>query len=259
MLYISVISHGHGNIIEELSCLNKLSVYSDISVTIKDNLGDKHLYDFCCKNNINYISNFPNKGFGENNNIVFNSIGELNANDYFVVINPDVNVSIDTLRDAVLLMKHKNAQLGTINLYRDVSYSIYDNSIRKFPGLIDFVRSFLGFKNNSIIDKSVIADNQYVDWAAGSFLVFSPGLYKKLGGFNEKYFMYCEDVDICWRAKELTGKGVLYMPKLKGVHYAQHDNRKFFSKHFLWHSISALRFLGYRYGFLTLKSKGGSV
>jgi GT2 family glycosyltransferase len=66
--------------------------------------------------------------------------------------------------------------------------------------------------------------------------------YRALKGFDEGYFMYCEDIDICYRAKQLA-TDILYFQDIKAVHLAQHSNRRVFSKHFFWHLKSIARFL----------------
>ena len=68
--------------------------------------------------------------------------------------------------------------------------------------------SFLFQKNKTIIDKFSLNEESFTDWAAGSLLLFSADTYKKLNGFDEKYFMYCEDIDICYRYKKIDGRGV---------------------------------------------------
>lgn len=118
----------------------------------------------------------------------------------------------------------------------------YDNSVRSFPNLITFVSSYLGFGNKTILDKSKIKEDCLVDWAAGSFLAFRACLYEQIEGFDIKYFMYCEDIDICYKA-QCVGHKLMFFPSLKGVHLAQHANRNLFSMHFIWHVKSSIRFL----------------
>ena len=69
--------------------------------------------------------------------------------------------------------------------------------------------------------------------------------------------MYCEDIDICWLAYKIAGEKVYFMPAYKAVHFAQFNNRQFFSKHFFWHVMSAIRFVFYRYGLLSIRGKSG--
>lgn len=249
MIYISVVSHGHYDIIKKLAVLAELALENDINVCIKDNLNEEVLKSYCKKNNIKYIPSKYPKGFGENNNCVFNHLKEkISDDDYFVIYNPDLSLSASQLREAIKTMNSESASLGTVNLYKDNNYTIPDNSVRCFPGLIDFISSYAFKKNTSIVDKSTIDTLKYVDWAAGSLLIFKSKLYKNLKGFNLVYFMYCEDIDICWRARKIYNEKVLYMPHIIGIHHAQHNNRKLFSRHFIWHLKSTIVYLSYRYG-----------
>ncbi|MEP9271228.1 glycosyltransferase family 2 protein [Enterobacter hormaechei] len=249
MIYLSVVSHGHLDIIRSLDSLPQLAKDDDFKICIKDNLNSHELHDYCKSNNIDYITTNEMLGFGANNNVIYEYYSnEIKEDDYFVILNPDVKVDSTTLKKAIDKMALQHINLATINLFRNEELTIYDNSIRKFPSLIDFVKSYMIGKNTTIIDKSKIHQPEYVDWAAGSFLIFKSDLFKKLKGFNETYFMYCEDIDICWRANKHYSERVLYYPDLMGIHYAQFSNRRFFSKHFFWHVKSIVTFLTYKYG-----------
>ncbi|MNC50723.1 Rhamnosyltransferase WbbL [compost metagenome] len=149
--------------------------------------------------------------------------------------------SIDIL-ELIGKMRENNVHVSAINLFRDKEYTVFDNSIRRFPSFITFMKSILGFGNESILNKKEIEKPVDVDWASGSFLAFLSSHYHMLDGFDERYFMYCEDIDICFRSK-LLGRQVRYFPCIRAIHYAKHANRDFFSKHFLWHLSGAFRFL----------------
>ncbi|MFM4828535.1 glycosyltransferase family protein [Aeromonas rivipollensis] len=259
MIYISIVSHGHADMIQQLDCVSALAQDNRFRVIIKDNKGESILEQYCINNNISYYSEPLGLGFGANNNYIFSTIHSLIVDDdYFIVLNPDVLVSCSEIISAIDEMKFRHAKIGTINLFRDENYSVYDYSVRRFPSLTDFISSYVGIGNKTIIDKSSIRSNVFVDWAAGSFLIFNAALYKSLNGFNERYFMYCEDIDICWRAQKVAGEKVYFMPGYKAMHLAQLNNRQFFSKHFLWHIISAIRFLFYRYGIFNIDCKSGT-
>ena len=204
-VFISVVSHGHGELIESLRCLEKLS--EKFSVVLKDNKNESNLKEYCKHNNIIYLSSDIPKGFGENNNIIFNyCISELKmqSDDIFIIMNPDVIVEENELIKLKNKMICENIEFATINLYKDRDYKIYDPSIRNYPGILDFVSGYLGFSNKTIINKSSINSNTTVAWAAGSFLALKSYIYKEVGGFDIRYFMYCEDIDICMRIKVMT-------------------------------------------------------
>ena len=57
-----------------------------------------------------------------------------------------------------------------------------------------------------------------VDCVSGAYMMIKTELYKRLNGFDTDYFMYGEDIDICWRAKKL-GENVVFYPKATAIHY----------------------------------------
>ncbi|MFS1953047.1 hypothetical protein [Vibrio breoganii] len=166
----------------------------------------------------------------------------MKKDDLFIVMNPDVSITIEQFELLIDSMSKDSIEFATINLFKDKALSIYDPSIRNFPKLSTFIRSYLLNENPTIIDRSKIYKQTEVDWAAGSFLCFSAMHYEKLGGFDEKYFMYCEDIDICFRSKK-SRVDLVYLPNVKAQHLARHNNRKLISKHFYWHIKSVIRFL----------------
>ena len=122
----------------------------------------------------------------------------------------------------------------------DRDFKEYDPGIRYFPNMMTYFKSFflsLGYS----YDKSIIYEPKTVDWASASFLGFKSSFYQKLNGFDEGFFMYCEDIDICARAKA-DGTALTFIPSIKAVHMAQKKNWNIFSKHFWWHLKSILRY-----------------
>ncbi|EGQ7833812.1 glycosyltransferase family 2 protein [Vibrio vulnificus] len=248
-IYISVVSHGHFELIESLGCLIDINRCKNIRVIVKNNKYDEFLIDYCNEHGILVIDGEYNKGFGENNNIVFNyyySNFGVSDDDIFVILNPDVLISKEVVLDVSSKMVDDGVMLSTINLFRDVNKLEYDNAVRKFPKFRDFVGSFLGTGNKTILDKSRIEQSTDVDWAAGSCLFFSAKHYQALKGFDQNYFMYCEDIDICYRSNKLLNERLIYYPYFHAIHLAKHANRKVFSKHFYWHVSSILKFISFK-------------
>ncbi len=245
-IYVSIVSHGHKDIIEEINSLSSLTSDISIKVFLLDNIGEKGLRLYCEKNDISYLKNNSQKGFGENNNIIFSHIEDnigFKSDDYFLILNPDVKIDLVSILKICEFSEKSENELTTINLYKDTEFKFFDYCVRTFPSLIDFVSSYLGLGNKTIIDKAQVIKPITVDWAAGSFLLFKASLYRKLGGFDPKYFMYCEDIDICWRANKLYDKELTFYPEIKAIHLAQHANRSLLSIHFFWHIRSMLRYL----------------
>ncbi|MCE9686735.1 glycosyltransferase family 2 protein [Shewanella sp. AS16] len=241
---ISVVSHNHFDLIKKIGCLGRLSSLDFVTIIIKTNTNE-NIKEYCLENNIYYIEDHPNLGFGENNNKVFEFCKkefDCSDDDYFIVMNPDVELSVQSCIKLYNSLEVMKPNVAAINLYKDLNFSEHDYSIRLFPKFSTFIKSFFGFGNSTLYKKEVLTNPTDVDWAAGSFLAFKFGFYDELSGFDTRYFMYCEDVDICFRAS-LLGTRVKYFPGVKAIHYAQHNNRKLFSKHFFWHVYSSILFL----------------
>jgi GT2 family glycosyltransferase len=247
-IFISVVSHNHEKLISELGCLANLSKSNQFEIIIKNNIRSKtnSLLLQSKEKNIHLLDDCYGLGFGENNNYVYQWCIEklsMSDDDWFLVLNPDVLVDATSILNVVKRAIDNSNELATINLYKDDKHQVYDNCVRQFPTLVDFISSYIGLGNKTIIDKRYVVKEQKVDWAAGSFLLFKSSLYRELGGFDIGYFMYCEDIDICWRAQKLQAKQLMFYPDIKAVHYAEHANRSLFSKHFIWHIKSMMRYL----------------
>jgi len=87
-----------------------------------------------------------------------------------------------------------------------------------------------------------------VDWAMGAALMFQKEFFKKIGAFDERFFMYFEDVDIARRAKQ-KGLKVIYYPPVQVFHYHQKASTSgkgaldiFFNKYSRIHLYSALKY-----------------
>ena len=241
--YLSIVSHGHDKFIINNSEFSRLAKRNDITVIVLDNIQNSTLKDHCLKNRIDYLFNEAPLGFGANNNTVFKhcvSKHSMLDTDYFIVLNPDVILSENEFENLVQFTDDHEPTFFTINLFLDKDFKEFDPGIRYFPNVMSYFKSFflnLGYS----YDKSIIYKPKTVDWASASFLGFKSSFYQKLNGFDEGFFMYCEDIDICARAKA-DGTALTFIPSIKAVHIAQKENWNIFSKHFWWHLKSILRY-----------------
>ncbi|WP_070970455.1 glycosyltransferase family 2 protein [Vibrio sonorensis] len=242
-LFISIVNHNHDDIITKNNELKKIAKTNQ--VIIKSNTNPKGiLVDYCKKSGIHLVTTNEKKGFGANNNEVFNyaknKLGMSNK-DHFLVMNPDVTINLDSIAQLQQISHTYPSSILTINLYLDKNKKIYDESIRKFPSPMNPFKGLFKIKRQDIYDKATIFQPTAVDWAAGSFLLFQTSNYETLHGFDESYFMYYEDVDICLRAKR-KGINVIYLPSISAVHDAAYDNRKMLNKLSLRYAISYFRY-----------------
>ena len=82
-------------------------------------------------------------------------------------------------------------------------------------------------------------------WFAGMFLFCRSYVFKKLNGFDESFFLYCEDTDICYRASDLNIDLNVYQD-ISFIHSARRDSKRK-PKYFYLHLKSILK-LWYKYG-----------
>lgn len=229
--------------------LFKISELHNVSIEIRDNTNSTDLKVFCCEKKYGYHVNESKKGFGDNNNLNFyeSMKAKEQSKEWFILINPDVVITYEAFLTLMSKLDSEQANLLTINLCTDEDLKVEEQSLRKFPSFRSLFNVFLGKTITEKYDKNNVADGNYVDWAPGSFLIFSSYLFESLNGFNEKYFMYYEDVDICFRAKLNFGYRVKFLKNVKAYHRGGFKNRSIMSPHFKWYIKSLFRFLFFRF------------
>ena len=121
-----------------------------------------------------------------------------------------------------------------MNMYGEV-----EDSYRKFPTPhLILSKALIGEKG--IYKQSSNSLFLYPDWVAGMFMLLRSSTYRRLSGFDEKYFLYYEDIDIClrsWRDKN----SVVVSKKVSIIHNAQRDSHANLN-FFLLHLKSMCRF-----------------
>ena len=236
-LVISIVSHGQGDLIRLLlSDLNTHLINSkyDVDIVVTLNIPEEdHFFHGLTNLSIKVIRNRTQKGFGENNNFAFKTF----KSDFFLVLNPDVRINVNLIDPMINSFLPNIAVMAPRVL--SATGGVEDN-FRKFPTLYRLIKR--KFIPSGKLDYSITELNLYeVDWVGGMFMLFHSPKYRYIKGFDEKYFMYLEDADIC---KRLSSKGfsVIYNPSYEIVHNARRNSRRKI-QHLLWHLRSMARFL----------------
>lgn len=244
--FLSIVSHGHFEFFLNNSELLEIVKLPDVFVVVKDNLSECKLEKFCQSNGITYLTSIEKMGFGENNNFVYDYCVErlgLFERDYFLTVNPDVVITVDMVNRLKAATGDSSFDIFAVNLFKDNDFKVSEDSLRKFPSFFSLVKLAIKKPVCKSYDKSQLANFSEVEWASGAFLGFKASLYKDLGGFDTRYFMYYEDVDICFRAKRRYGANVRFLKEIKAVHVGAYQNRNVFSQHFRWYIASLCKFL----------------
>ena len=166
--------------------------------------------------------------------------------DLVVVANPDVRVHRGALGDLVGALD-EHPEWGIVGPTIVAEDGAVYPSVRRFPDPIDATgHALLGLvrPDNRFTRRyrsSAMRPDGGVDWVSGAFFVIRRRAFEELGGFDESYFMFAEDMDLCWRAHEhLIGVGVA--PTAVITHVEGVSRRAHPYKMLLAHHRSALRF-----------------
>jgi len=188
---------------------------------------------------IEYIFVGNNIGFGKAHNLVLNKI----SSDFHLILNPDVVFLADVIPNLIKEIK-SNSEVSFIT--PKVVYPNKDKQFvcRKHPTFFDLINRKLNI-SKSKISKNEYQDQDlekpfYPDFIHGCFMLFKTEDFKRLKGFDERYFLYMEDADMCRKIDNL-GKKKLFYPKIEITHQHQKGSSKSI-KLFFYHLSSAFKY-----------------
>ena len=215
-------------------CINSIHE-SKINIDCEIIIIDNHSFDNSCKMilenfpNVKLISNDANLGFSKAANIGIKA----SKGDFVCVLNPDTLISENVF---TILIKYLNENKkigcigpkilnadGTLQLACKRSFPTPLISFYKLIGLSTLLpkSKIFGKYNLTYLDKESIHS---IDAISGSFMLFRKEVLLKIGLFDEDFFMYGEDLDICYRIKS-AGYSIVYNPNASIIHYKGESTR----------------------------------
>jgi GT2 family glycosyltransferase len=232
---VSVVSHRHGRLVRTL--LDDLDKYCAGTCEVILTVNVPEDLDLAIpgrRNPVTVVENAVPRGFAANHNAAFRSA----QTQFFCVINPDVRLKSNPF--PVLASVLEDSRVGVVApLVRNSSGAI-ENSARKFPTPKILARKVLGLVSEPLpYDGTKLLEP---DWVAGMFMLFRSEFYRSLGGFDEGYFLYYEDIHLCARLR-VAGMRVVLEPRVEIIHDAQRASHRNL-RHAWWHAMSILRFFG---------------
>ena len=187
-------------------------------IIIDNNSGTGYLEQLRNRFDAHFIRNGANRGFGFGHNIgIKNSL----PCDYYLVLNPDIEIHKGTLEKLVRFMD-EHTEIGLISpeiLNEDGSIqflnkrlpTVFDLFARRFlPSFIQNISSIKNRMNYYIMLDKGYDDIQEVPYITGCFMLFRKSVLDKVGGFDEKFFIYLEEADITMRVNQMGCKSVYY-------------------------------------------------
>jgi len=230
---LSVVSHGQGGLVRALLADLAAHVKTRCEVVLTVNIPEPDLPDLQrMPFPVRVISNPAPKGFGANHNAAFRA----SSGRFFCVLNPDIRMSHDPF--PALLTAAARPDAGVVApVIRGPDGGI-ENSARPFPTPLSILRKALFGAPPALLPPATGAIHP--DWVAGMFMLIPRDLFAALGGFDERYFLYYEDVDLCARAR-LQGRDVVVTADAEAVHEARRQSHSD-ARYRRWHVRSMARF-----------------
>lgn len=143
--------------------------------------------------------------------------------EILVVINQDLYLEPGALKTIREFSSSKKAVVGGALSFQDGSSQASCGPFPSFWGTLWRLLLPKSIRKNHILPLSA-EEAQPVDWVTGAFIAFPRELFDRIGGFDEGYFMYYEDVDFCLRARR-AGFPSYFLPSAKAVHVNPHSAR----------------------------------
>lgn len=177
--------------------------------------------------NIKIINLDKNLGFGAGHNKAF----EASKSNYFFVVNPDIiglnMIDVTTVinylqehRDVGMLVPRLHDIQGNLQLTNKCQSTVFDQLIRLLgPHVFKKRQQKFTQAYQPLAYETINVTNN----AQGAALFFVSHVYEKIGGFDEKYFLYMEDADITMKVNQVSQS--IYFPNIVLTHEWQQNNR----------------------------------
>ncbi len=208
-------------------CIDSLLCKNDerMEIIIVDNNSNDKTIETISKEypSLKIIANKENKGFGR----ACNQGISIAKGEYYLMLNPDTIVS-ENLIDEIIDFMQSHPDAGAMGVYMaDGKGRFLPESKRGFPSLFASFCRFSGltklFPTNKKISQYYLGhlpnnEASEIEILSGAFMLLNSKIIDKIGGFDERFFMYGEDIDLSWRIIQ-SGYKNYYNPNIKIIHF----------------------------------------
>ncbi|HSQ02873.1 MAG TPA: glycosyltransferase, partial [Burkholderiales bacterium] len=205
-LSISVVSHGQMALVRNLLTDLKQYCVAPPQIILTVNVPEAMPFDPAELGVSHVIHNASPKGFSANHNAAFHFA----ETPYFCVLNPDIRLTGDPF--PVLIRHLTDRDVGAVAPAIVNPAGRLEDSARRFPTFGIIVMKALGKAPR--LDYEIGSAPIEPDWLAGMFLLLRSATFLEMGGFDERYFLYYEDVDLNRRMRS-AGYRVLLVPEVR--------------------------------------------
>ena len=179
---------------------------------------------------VKLIKNKNNLGFGKANNIAAKKA----KGEYFLFLNSDTKLNKNTITKSLHFME-ANSNYDVLTCRLELGNGKLDFAChRGFPTPWASFCYFIGLEKLPFCQQLFGQYHQtwkdfekphQVDVISGAFFLIKKDVFKKLKGFDEEFFIYGEDIDLCYRLKQQNYQ-VGFYPQAKAIHYKKRSGRK---------------------------------
>lgn len=231
LITASIVSHGHRPFLSTL--LSDLKACREVSnVIVTHNVAEAPVETGRPGWQTIIVNETP-KGFSANHNAAFRHV----ATPYFLIINPDVHLVGNPFPVLLACMGRNNVALTAPAVVNRAG--ALEDSARLFPLSIDLILKALG-RYEGRLHYRLGDPPMPAPWVAGMFMLLRSSDYAAVSGFDERFFLYYEDVDLCARLWHADKKIVL-CPSVHVIHDARRASRRNL-RHMRWHAASMVRY-----------------
>ena len=168
---------------------------------------------------LHLVVNEGNKGFGT----ACNQGAALATGELILFLNPDVRLYQSTLARTVEFMAQPDsADIGICGVRLEDQRGDYSTSAARFPSVWTIVKFALGLRSTqtAVLPCGVGQSDAVVevDQVIGAYFLVRSELFRQLGGFDERFFVYFEEVDFSWRAR-LAGRRSVCLADVGAFHF----------------------------------------
>jgi GT2 family glycosyltransferase len=213
MLTASIVSHGHGKMVAGLA-EDLLSCPEVSRIVVTQNIAED--VEYPSDSRLEIRRNKAALGYGANHNAAL-----ADANTPFVcVLNPDIRLQGNPFP---ALLRHFDDQSTALSAPKIIGPDgATEDSARRFPTFSSLAAKAFG-KNDGTYRET--ASLFHPDWLAGMFLLMRRETFAKVGGFDEGFYLYYEDVDLCWRLRR-AGYHIVQDQTVAARRDARKDSRR---------------------------------
>jgi len=231
-LTLSIVSHGHGALLRTLlRDLNQIASLRGASVIITLNVPEERIDHASYPNlRVDLVENPIPMGFSTNHNAAFRRCNS----EWFAILNPDLHVTDDVFTRLLATVRRSPRIALVAPVVTDATGAVEDSVRANLTPFAVFRRVFGA--RRKVPEPT---ESHEFRWFAGMCLLLRSSAFRAVGGFDERYFLYCEDYDLCARL-HLTGYELKLDPTSTVVHEARRSSHSSL-RHFRWHLCSLLR------------------